>query len=72
MDAKLRSLYNYDAVDKECKANDFMIYKTFFRSQYGDTKLQKMLGEAYQGFNHSDWQKVSAWAHAVKKWHPEA
>merc|ERR1712046_57834 len=59
LEAKLRSVYgDYNAIDKECKANDFMIYKTFFMDKFGNFMLKKKFRGAYTGFNHTDWEKI--------------
>ena len=61
MDAKLKSHYDYQAVDKEVKANDFMIYKNYFMDQFGRHKLRKKFQGTYKGFDDNDMQKIDAW-----------
>jgi len=61
LDQKLRSKYDYQAVDRECKATDFMIYKKYF-SHLNEKKLMKELASAYTGFDQGDFAKLQAWA----------
>lgn len=61
MEAKLKSHYDYQAVDKECKANDFMIYKNYFMDQLGRHKLRSKFQRTYKGFDDNDMQKIDAW-----------
>lgn len=67
MDEKLRSLYDYQAVDKACKANDFAIYKQFFAQKMNEKTLFNKLQKAYTGFNQSDQQKLLSWAQQAAK-----
>ena len=62
MDAKLNAHYDYQAVDKECKVNQAMIYKDHFESQFGRSQLKSKLKKAYTGFDNDDMDKVVAWA----------
>ena len=62
MDAKLNAHYDYQAVDKECKVNQALIYKDHFESQFGRAQLKSKLKKAYTGFDNDDMDKVVAWA----------
>lgn len=67
MDEQLRSQYDYQAVDKECKATDYKIYDKFFGSKLSRAKLKAKLSHAYTGFDSKDLTKVLAWAKEAAK-----
>jgi len=62
MEAKLNAHYDYQAVDRECKANDLKIYRRFFERAMGKQKLMHQFEQAYTGFDQEDMAKVQAWA----------
>merc|ERR1711988_1161584 len=62
MIAKLNSKYDFQAVDREAKATDYMIYHQHFESQLTQAQLFQKFKRAYQGFDEQDMAKVNAWS----------
>lgn len=67
MDKMLMSQYDYQAVDKECKATDYKIYNEFFAQKMSRSEILKHLKISYDGFDEADMQKVLDWAKEAAK-----
>merc|ERR1712118_65623 len=61
LDAALRKVVDYEAVDAEARANDLGLYKKYFSDLYSKDKLLKKFKAAYTGFDDADMQKVEQW-----------
>ena len=63
----LLSLYDYQAVDKECKAIDYRIYNEFFSQKMSESQIFNHMKKAYTGFDQGDMDKVLSWAKEAAK-----
>lgn len=61
LDARLRDVVDYPAVEAEARANDVALYKRFFADRLSVAKLKLALKRAYRGFDDADWARLQAW-----------
>ena len=60
LDAKLKGVVDYQAVDKLVKKNDAEIYKKWFLNKPG-VDLRKKWEQSYTGFDDDDWKQAKEW-----------
>eukprot|EP00928_Gymnodinium_smaydae_P042720 TRINITY_DN28727_c0_g3_i1.p1 TRINITY_DN28727_c0_g3~~TRINITY_DN28727_c0_g3_i1.p1 ORF type:complete len:595 (+),score=47.68 TRINITY_DN28727_c0_g3_i1:59-1843(+) len=65
LDSLLRSVVNYEAVDREVKMEEKMLYDRYYKhmSQHA---LQRRWEIAYKGFDAADMEKVQQWYEATE------
>jgi len=64
LDDLLRSVVDYDSVDREVKMEERMLYDRYYKSM-SNTDLQNNWEKAYKGFSDSDMMKVHQWYNAT-------
>jgi len=52
---------DYDAVDKEVKMEERMVYDRYYKGHLSEAQLRKAWGKTYKGFDDADWEKVKNW-----------
>eukprot|EP01063_Lacrimia_lanifica_P011126 TRINITY_DN1790_c1_g1_i1.p1 TRINITY_DN1790_c1_g1~~TRINITY_DN1790_c1_g1_i1.p1 ORF type:complete len:577 (+),score=200.35 TRINITY_DN1790_c1_g1_i1:77-1807(+) len=60
LDAALRAVVDYEAVDREARANDLHLYKHWLQGK-SRKAIQKSFEMTYSGFDAADMAKVDAW-----------
>ena len=62
LDRLLQMVVDYQSVDREAKANDQALYRSYFSEKFGEGELRQRFEQVYQGFDDADFEKVKRWA----------
>ena len=63
MTGMLSTVYDYNQVDFEAKADDLARYKRFmWNASFGNGTCSGVLGASYRGFDAGDAAKVARWS----------
>merc|ERR1712194_562360 len=66
LDGLLRGVVDYDAVDKEVKMEEKMLYDRYYYNVYGTFQLYKQWRDVYTGFHNDDRAKVQEWYNSTE------